>query len=188
MGASSELQGLLGDAFDQRAKAESGAHLRLASAYSQKTREVNTLLDSLPAFAFLKDAEFRYVAVNRVFCQALGRCADDVIAKTDFELFPGTIAGRFVERDRQVMAGREPIRHEESMEFGGETRTVLVIKAPVLDNNDKPTGLIGVGFDITKCKQMEQEHARLAAALESPGEAIFMTDTGGGDPVRQPGL
>ncbi len=177
--ASFQLQGLLGEAFDRRARTESQAHLRLASAYSQKTREVNTLLDSLPALAFLKDAAFRYVAVNRVFCEALGRCADDVMAKTDFELFPRAVATRFVERDRQVMAGREPIRHEETVEFGGETRTVLVIKAPVLDNDGKPTGLIGVGFDITERKRMEQERMRLAAALESAGEAIFITDTDG---------
>ena len=174
-----ELQGLLGEAFDRREQAEARAHLRLASAYSQKTREVNTLLDSLPAFAFLKDAEFRYVAVNRVFCEALARSVDDVIAKTDFDLFPRAVATRFVERDRQVMAGGEPIRHEETVEFGGEIRTVLVIKAPVLDNDSKPTGLIGVGFDITDRKRMEQERVRLAAALESAGEAIFITDTRG---------
>ena len=177
--SSAELHILLGEAFDLRAQAEARAHLRLASAYSQKTREVNTLLDSLPAFAFLKDAGFRYVAVNRVFCEALGHCADDVIAKTDFELFPRVVATRFVERDRQVMAGREPIRHEETVEFGGETRTVLVIKAPVLGNDGEPTGLIGVGFDITERKRMEQERVRLAAALESAGEAIFITDTEG---------
>ena len=177
--ASSELQCLLGEAFDRRAQAESLAHLRLASAYAQKTREVNTLLDSLPAFAFLKDAEFRYVAVNRVFCKALARRAADVISKTDFELFPRAVAARFVDRDRQVMAGREPIRHEETVEFGGQSRTVLVIKAPVLANDGEPTGLIGVGFDITDRKRMEQERVRLAAALESAGEAIFMTDTSG---------
>ena len=77
--ASFQLQGLLGEAFDRRARTESQAHLRLASAYSQKTREVNTLLDSLPALAFLKDAAFRYVAVNLVFCEALGRCADATV-------------------------------------------------------------------------------------------------------------
>ena len=102
-----------------------------------------------------------------------------MIAKTDFELFPRAVATRFVERDRQVMAGRAPIRHEEAVEFGGETRTVLVIKAPVLDNDGQPTGLIGVGFDITERKHMEQERIRLAAALESAGEAIFITDTQG---------
>ena len=70
--SSRELHVLLGEAFDQRAEAEARAHLRLASAYSQKIREVNTLLDSLPAFAFLKDATFRYVAVNRVFATPWG--------------------------------------------------------------------------------------------------------------------
>ena len=62
----------LGEAFDQALRLEARAHMRLASAYAQKTREVKTLLDSLPAFAFMKDSDFRYAAVNQVFCEALG--------------------------------------------------------------------------------------------------------------------
>ncbi len=54
----------LGDEFDQWINQELRSHARLTSAYCQKDREVKTLLDNLPAFAFLKDAEFRYSAVN----------------------------------------------------------------------------------------------------------------------------
>ena len=153
--------------------------MRLASAYAQKTREVKTLLDSLPAFAFMKDSDFRYVAVNQVFCEALGQSAQELIAKTDFDLFPEIVAQRFVERDREVLRGRSTLRHEETVDINGRLRTMLVIKAPVLDPNGTPTGLIGVGFDITERKRIEQEHTRLAAALESAGEAVLITDTEG---------
>ena len=169
----------LGEAFDQAVRLEARAHVRLASAYAQKTREVKTLLDSLPAFAFMKDSDFRYAAVNQVFCEALGRTAEELISKTDFDLFPETVAQRFVERDQEVVRGRSTLRHEETVEINGQLRTVLVIKAPVLDPNGTPTGLIGVGFDITERKRIEQEHTRLAAALESAGEAILITDTEG---------
>ena len=169
----------LGEAFDHALRLEARAHTRLASAYAQKTREVTTFLDSLPAFAFMKDSDFRYAAVNQVFCEALGRSPEDLISKTDFDLFPKIVAQRFVERDREVLRGRSAIRHEETVDINGQLRTVLVIKAPVLNPNGTPTGLIGVGFDITERKRIEQEHTRLAAALESAGEAVLITDTDG---------
>ena len=169
----------LGAAFDHAFQLEARAHTRLASAYAQKTREVKTLLDSLPAFAFMKDSDFRYAAVNQVFCEALGHSPEELISKTDFDLFPKIVAQRFVERDQEVVRGRSAIRHEETVDINGRLRTVLVIKAPVLSPNGTPTGLIGVGFDITERKRIEQEHTRLAAALESAGEAVLITDTDG---------
>ena len=169
----------LGEAFDQAFRLEARAHMRLASAYAQKTREVKTILDSLPAFAFMKDSDFRYAAVNQVFCEALGHSPEELISKTDFDLFPEVVAQRFMERDQEVVRGRSAIRHEETVDINGRLRTVLVIKAPVLNPNGTPTGLIGVGFDITERKRIEQEHTRLAAALESAGEAVLITDTDG---------
>ena len=56
--------------FEEAFELERRAHLRLASAYPQKIREVNTILDSLPALAFLKDSDSRYVAATRTFCDA----------------------------------------------------------------------------------------------------------------------
>ena len=169
----------LGEAFDQAFRLEARAHMRLASAYAQKTREVKIILDSLPAFAFMKDSDFRYAAVNQVFCEALGHSPEELISKTDFDLFPEVVAQRFMERDQEVVRGRSAIRHEETVDINGRLRTVLVIKAPVLNPNGTPTGLIGVGFDITERKRIEQEHTRLAAALESAGEAVLITDTDG---------
>ena len=169
----------LGLEFDQWLNQELRSHAQLTSAYCQKDREVKTLLDNLPAFAFLKDADFRYTAVNRVFAEALGLPASSVVSRTDRDLFPEETASRFIERDREVMTACRPVRHEEAIAFQGELRTVLVIKAPVLDDDGRATGLIGVGFDITERKRMEEEHTLLAAALESAGEAIFITDTRG---------
>ena len=166
-------------AVEETFQLERRAHLRLGSAYSQKIREVNTILDSLPALAFLKDSEFHYVSVNRTFCDALGIPAEKIISKTDFDLFPEDVAREFTQRDREVMEARIALRHEETVEFNGQPHTLLIIKAPVLNSDAHPTGLIGVGFDITDRKRIEREHARLVAALDSAGEAIVITDTDG---------
>jgi PAS domain S-box-containing protein len=160
--------------FDADSSRRSAAQARLASAYAQKTREVDALLDSLPAIAFLKDSAGRYVTANRHFCFALGIAVERLATLCDSDLFPPDVAERFQLRDREVLEGRTTVRHEETFEQNGERITYLIIKAPVFDAEDKACGLIGVGFDLTKRKKIESEHARLAAAIDAAGDGVMI--------------
>ncbi|MEN6438810.1 MAG: response regulator [Syntrophobacter sp.] len=53
----------------------------------QRTRELYTLLDSLPGYAFFKDSRSVYITANQAFCNALGISRDDLAGKTDMDLF-----------------------------------------------------------------------------------------------------
>ena len=174
-----DLQKELCSIFEQTRDSERRAHQNLAAAYSQKIREVDAILDNLPALAFMKDTQFRYITVNRSFSEALGIPTSEIISKTDADLFPEEVASKFRERDREVMETGKAIRDEKTVDFDGDARTLLIIKAAILDARGHPTGLIGAGFDITERKRIELENKRLAAALESAGEAIFITDISG---------
>ena len=83
-----EIDRELCSVFEEAFQLDRRAHLRLASSNSQKIREVNTILDSLPSLAFLKDADFCYVSVNRTFCDVFGLPAEKIISKTDFDRIP----------------------------------------------------------------------------------------------------
>lgn len=170
----------IAELFDADSFRRSSAQARLASAYAQKSREVDALLDSLPAVAFLKDTEGRYVTANRHFCTALGIPAARLSTLTDRDIFPAGVAERFRQRDREVLESRMTVRHEETLEQNGERLTYLIIKAPVLDAGGKACGLIGVGFDLTKRKKIESEHARLAAAIDAAGDAVMIAANGDG--------
>ena len=169
----------LATAYDRAFEMGRRSHLRLASAYAHKIHEVNALLDHLPAFIFLKDQQFRYSSVNRLYCEALDMPAQRVLTKTDFDLFPHEIASRLAEHEHEAIEQQAPGSQEMTLPLGGRQRSVLFIKAPVVSPDGKPDGLIGVGFDLTERKRTESERARLAAAVQSIGEAVCVTDVGG---------
>ncbi len=174
-----QVQEEICQAYEQAGDLERRAHTRLASAYAQKIREIDTLLDSLPAYVITKDAHFRYVAVNRPFCEALGMTQDEITSKADGSLFPPETAALLLEQDQHVIESESAVRRELTLRFHGEDRTVVIIKAPVFNPKGKVNGLIGVAFDITERKRLERELTLLAAAVESAGEAVFITDTEG---------
>jgi PAS domain S-box-containing protein len=165
--------------FDADSSRHSRSRERLASAYAQKTQEIKALLDSLPAFALLKDSQGRYITANSRFCDALGIPVERLVSLSDSELFPPEVAQRFIERDRQVIEGRETIRHEETFELNGQVFTYLIIKAPVLDADGSVSGLIGVGFDQTKQRKLERDNARLAAAIDAADRAVMIAAADG---------
>lgn len=134
----------------------------------QKTRELTTLLDSLPGFAFFKDLESRYVTVNETFCNALGRTKEDVIGKTDFDLFPADLAQRYRADDAAALRGGNNVFEiEEEMVEGGERIVVATRKVAVRDEHEAVIGLIGLGFNIGPQKKIESDLRDARAELES---------------------
>jgi len=174
-----EIEQELCEAFEQVALLERRTHTRLASAYSQRVRETDTLLNSLPAYVITKNAAFRYVSANRPFCEALGRSAEEVLGCLDSDLFPSETAGPLLLQDKQVIGTVRAVRRELILRFQEEDCTVLLVEAPVFDAKGRVSGLIGVGFDITETRRIEQDRLLLAAALESTAEAVFITSIDG---------
>ena len=135
-------------------------------ALRQRHREVMTLLDSLPGYAFFKDLPGRYVMANHNFCRALGQTSDTIIGKTDYDLFPAELAAKYRADDAKVLASREPLQvGEEQMIEGGRVFFVQTTKVPVKNDRDQVVGIIGLGFDVTERKRVEEELRTSAANL-----------------------
>lgn len=169
----------LAAAFDRAQQAERMAHARLTRAFAQKIRELDALLDSLPAMAYLKDREQVYSGVNQQFCTAVGRPRSEVIGRTDEDLFPPYLAEHLRRNDRKTLEQKATIEVEERLAIGGEERIIMVVRAPTLDATGAATGLVGVGVDITERKHMEERLQLLAAALDAIAEGVVLTDAAG---------
>jgi PAS domain S-box-containing protein len=142
-------------------------------ALKQRHREVMTLLDSLPGYAFFKDAQRRYVMANQNFCRAVGQTSDTIVGKMDHDIFPPEMAAKYRADDAKLLASREPLHvGEEQMLQGGRIFFVETTKVPVKNERDEVVGLIGLGFDITERKRVEEE-LRLSAANLRESEARF---------------
>jgi PAS domain S-box-containing protein len=134
------------------------ARKQAESALQQRQREADTLLDSLPAYAYFKKAGSVYVAANRKFCEAVGCSPDEIAGKTDFDLFPRELALKYRADDaRMVISGETFWVGEEEMVDRGRRFVVETRKVPIKNDRGVVVGLIGLGFDITERKQLEEQ-------------------------------
>jgi len=120
--------------------------------------------DYSPAVMFLKDREGRYRLVNEQFLQRFGLKREQVIGRTDLELFPRDQALRFAANDAAVLARGAPLQFEELARYVEGERISVVAKFPVPDASGAVIGVGGVATDITEQRNAE---AALRAAADN---------------------
>ncbi len=128
-----------------------------------KTKEneqlLQTLIDNLPLNVFIKDKDSRKVLVNKSECEYLEMTQEDLIGKTDFDLYSKEVAQISRDEDLEVMRTLEPMLGRETINvrLDGRATNFLTSKIPLLDLEGKAYGLIGMSMDITNLKQKEDE-------------------------------
>ena len=146
-----------------RAQAEAEAASRRLSAQHAildgERKILRTFIDNVPDLMYVKDLESRFVIANREVARRLGvESPEELIGKTDFDFFPREIAKGFYENEERVIGSGKPMfDHEEKVRWGTaiETSYLLTTKVPLLDNDNRVTGIAGMGRDITARKRDE---------------------------------
>lgn len=148
----------LNTSLEQRVQART-AELR------QQTRYLRTLLDMLPWLAWLKDTGSRYLAVNQATADTCGLQAEEMVGKSDLEIWPRELADFYRADDSAVMASRQRTTVEERLADTRGDRWIETYKAPVLDEDGTVLGTVGVARDISERKAAEAaQDAALAEA------------------------
>ncbi len=132
---------------------------KLAALEAANERDLmQTLLDNVPDYIYFKDRNRRFVRVSKSF-SSLFKCGlEDIIGKTDEELFPEEIAHETVPDDRSVIETGTPIiNKEEGGELiEGEEHWVLTTKLPWHDQAGNIKGLFGISREITWLKSAQK--------------------------------
>ncbi len=140
------------------------ARMRISVLEGELERERETLravFESTPDLFVLKDRDSVYRAVNPAFCRFLGKGAEEIIGRSDYELFPPEDARLYVRGDAEVMASGRP-EIEDWEVAGASGRTWLqVIKTPVQDREGTVTGVLCSVRDVSKRKSVELELDRI---------------------------
>ncbi len=74
---------------------------------------ITTLLNSIPDIIFYKDLDGIYRGGNKAWAALAGKPLDQLIGKTDPDLFPMELATLFRAKDREMLASKETRRNEE---------------------------------------------------------------------------
>ncbi len=161
-----------------------GATALVLSAEVQERRlvqarleEASTLLRSVTEgttdVVFVKDREGRYLMINSAGAAYVGKRAEDVLGRTDDDLFAPEMARAIKERDRAILE-TGALRTDEYAEFvGKERRTFLAIKGPCRDAQGRVTGVFGISRDIT---DRRLERSLLTGILEGTHDIVSAID------------
>ncbi|WP_242527987.1 PAS domain-containing sensor histidine kinase [Allomuricauda sp. CAU 1633] len=120
---------------------------------------LTTLIDNIPLNIFIKDIDSKKILVNKAECEYLEKSPEELIGKTDFDLYDEEIAKISREEDLEVMRSLKPMIGKETMSIrkDGETTYFLTSKIPLLDLDGKVNGLIGISMDISGLKKKEDQ-------------------------------
>lgn len=156
---------------------------RTEQALRETQQRQKALLDSFPDAAWLKDAEDRYIAVNRKFYDLLEDPETDPIGKISFDIFPGELGKIYAEEDRKVFESGQPMVLERQRTVRGKPQTRKVFRYPVLDDSGKVVGMAGVSRDITESRRAEDmlhlALQRQKALLDGIPDAAWLMDAQG---------
>jgi PAS domain S-box-containing protein len=153
---------------------------RAEESVRESERQLKTFINSIPDIAWLKDSENRLIAVNEAYARQAGRRINELIGKTDLEIWPKDLSKVYWDTDEEVKWARSPIRNEEIVEKSDGSRVWFdTIKAPLLDEFDHVVGTVGTGRDVTDRKKAEDELRKLSAAVEQSPAAILITNPDG---------
>ena len=151
---------------------------RLESELARQRSLLQTVLNNVDAFIYIRDAQRRFHYVNEKLAQLFGREEGDIIGRSDEELLPAGTRSNFTELDQQVFSTGERCAGQEFITTpDGQTAHYWSIKVPIDIGAGQPT-LIGFSTEITELHKLQEELIRLSTTdvlTNLPNRRSFLT-------------
>ncbi|MBW1957674.1 MAG: PAS domain-containing protein [Deltaproteobacteria bacterium] len=130
---------------------------------------LQTILDGIPDFISLQDRKTVYKSINNAFCKIVGKKKDEIVGKTDFDLFPWKQAQIYHQENLAIFDTGKPLIKEDKISSPKGEKWLHMVKIPVFEADGNVAGLLCSGRDITELKRV-QEHLTQAQKMESVGQ------------------
>jgi two-component system, cell cycle sensor histidine kinase and response regulator CckA len=129
----------------------------LQTELAEKRSFLDTLLESSSDFFVLKGADSVYRRVNPAFCRFLDKSADEIVGKSDGDLFSPEDAALHSEQDEEVIRTGQPLEGDWSIARPEGKVWFRVKKTPVFDASGQVSGILCTARDVSRRKRAEME-------------------------------
>ncbi|CAG0983379.1 Sensor protein FixL [Methanosarcinales archaeon] len=164
----------------EKLEAEHRLKLEILQGSENKYR---VLLENLPQKIFHKDKNSVYVSCNNNYARDLKIHPDEIIGKTDYDFYNKELAEKYRADDIRIMGSGKTEYIEEKYIQNGQEAIIQTVKTPLEDENGNTIGILGIFWDITERKQIEEalkeSEERYRTIIEYSNDMIWTLDTEG---------
>lgn len=122
-------------------------------ALSQSENKYRTLVENLPQRIFCKNKEGFYTYCNSVYAEDLNIAREEILGKTDYDLFAKDIADKYRSDDVRIVKNGIAEDFEEKYVKDGKDLWVHTVKAPIKNEEGITEGVLGIFGDVTARRQ-----------------------------------
>ncbi len=142
---------------------------RAEQALGESRRQLQTVIDTVPAVIAIKDTKFRYLFMNKYMARVFDVDQEEAVGRTTNEIMARYGASKDTVGDQTVLATGEELGFYEEAYFDSahRLRHWMVNKRPVKNAEGKVEYIVMVALDITDRKRGEQETQRARDSAEN---------------------
>ncbi|MEI9946846.1 MAG: PAS domain S-box protein [Chitinophagaceae bacterium] len=137
--------------------------------FRQERMLLRALIDNLPINVYTKDLQSRKTLANKMDYEYAGFSSEQgILGKDDSELFSEESAKNTIEEDKYIFTTGKSIigKEEHHIKKDGSDIWFLISKIPLKKENNEIAGLVGISYDITERKLMEEQIQKNEADLQ----------------------
>ena len=136
-------------------------------ALRESEARFRAVIDQVPNMLAIRDADGRYMIVNRLYRERTGLDEDTLRHRTVADVFPPDLANALIEQERQMLSLGEPVEREyERSDRHGARAIIQVTMFPVRDSAGAVTAAGSLTIDVTASRgRLEME--RLTRTISS---------------------
>ena len=142
-------------------KGDRKSPLGVEDALRETERRLQDILDNTTAVIYVKDVEGRYLLINSQYERLFHVARDQIVGKTDYDIFPKEMADAFRANDLKVLEANRNLEFEEVAPQDDGLHTYVSVKFPLRDSRGVAYAVCGISTDITERKR-EQDALRKA--------------------------
>lgn len=105
-----------------------------------------TTIKATPVSIFNQDTDLRYTWIGQ---SSLGLAPQEVLGKTDHDIFPPEIADRLASVKRKALHSGKSVKADLEIDVGGRLRSMRLFVEPFRDTNGSVSGITVAGIDLT---------------------------------------
>jgi PAS domain S-box-containing protein len=118
---------------------------------------LNKIYNSATDMIYIKNLDGKYITVNNACLKFLRKTENEVIGKTDLEIFGKELYEKIKKDENEVLRGKSITNNIYDFPYNNKISTISIVRSPIKDECGNVKYILSIARDITKIKKMEEK-------------------------------